>query len=127
VALQEARWDELLAWARRRFDVDFCTTSGIVHVPQPDATVRQLAHAVAAFEPFHLAGLAPLVTTGGSLVVALAVAEGALTPERAWQAVTIDERWQLEQWGRDSEAEAALEARKRDFFAAARFLELLGG
>ena len=37
----------------------------------------------------------------------------------------VDDRWQLEQWGADAEAEATLENRQRDFFAAARFLELL--
>jgi chaperone required for assembly of F1-ATPase len=39
--------------------------------------------------------------------------------------VSIDERWQLEQWGVDAEAEIALENRSRDFFAAARFLDFL--
>jgi len=66
-----------------------------------------------------------LVTIGGSLVAALAVLEKAITPDEAWAAVSIDERWQLEQWGVDSEAEIALENRSRDFFAAARFLDLL--
>ena len=45
--------------------------------------------------------------------------------EKAWESVTIDDQWQAEQWGRDSEAEAALEARKRDFLGAARFLDCL--
>ncbi|MGN6155185.1 MAG: ATP12 family chaperone protein [Sphingomicrobium sp.] len=125
VARQEESWDELLAWARRRFDVDFCTTSGIVHVDQPDATVGRLAQAVASFDAFRLAALSPLVTISGSLVAALAVAEGHLPAEEAWDAVTVDEQWQREQWGADAEAEAALEARKRDFLAAARFLELI--
>lgn len=125
VARQEKSWDELLGWARRRFDVDFCTTSGIVHVAQPESTVQQLSHAVSTLGPFELAGVAPLVTIGGSLVAALAVVEEQMSPEQAWQAVTIDEQWQAEQWGADAEAEAALEARRRDFFAAARFLELL--
>ena len=124
-ARQEESWDELLAWARRRFDVDFCTSSGIVHVAQPEATVHRLAHAVSSVDAFHLAGLSPLVTIGGSLVAALAVLEGHLPPADAWHAVTIDEQWQREQWGADAEAEAALEARRSDFFAAARFLELL--
>ena len=125
VARQEQSWDRLLSWARRRFDVDFNRTCGIVHVPQPDATTQRLAHAVAAIDPFRLAGLSPLVTIGGSLVAALAVLESAMTPEEAWDAVTIDDRWQLEQWGADAEAEALLEARRRDFFAAAQFLGLL--
>jgi len=126
VARQEALWDDLLGWARRRFDVDFAITDGLIHVAQPAATVERLSYAVAALDAFHLAGLSPLVTIGGSLIAALAELEGAMSPEAAWQAVSIDEQWQLEQWGADAEAEAAFDARRRDFFAAARFLQLLG-
>ena len=32
---QEQGWDPLLAWARRRYDVDFRTTTGVIHVEQP--------------------------------------------------------------------------------------------
>jgi chaperone required for assembly of F1-ATPase len=125
VARQSKAWDALLDWARRRFDVDFQTTAGLLHVPQPAATVDRLGHAVAALDPFRLAGLSPLVTIGGSLVAALAVIEKAITPEQAWDAVSVDERWQLDQWGSDSEAEQVLANRRRDFLAAAQFLELL--
>lgn len=125
VSRQTAKWDELLAWARRRYDVDFSTTSGILHVPQPQATIERLDHAVAALDPFRLAGLSPLVTLGGSLIAGLAVLEKAITAEAAWDAVSVDERWQLEQWGGDAEADAALENRRRDFLSAARFLQLL--
>jgi chaperone required for assembly of F1-ATPase len=124
-ASQAESWDALLGWARRRFDVDFVTTTGLVHVAQPKATVERLSHEVAALDPFRLAGLSPLVTIGGSLVAALAVLEGALAPGQAWEAVSIDERWQIEKWGADAEAEAALANRRQDFLAAARFLELL--
>lgn len=122
---QNESWDVLLGWARRRYDIDFATTSGILHVAQPKATVQRLGHALAALDPFRLAGLSPLITIGGSLVAALAVLENGFTVDQAWQAVSIDERWQLEQWGSDAEAELALQNRQRDFFAAARFLELL--
>lgn len=125
VQRQAESWDALLGWARRRFDVDFATTCGVIHVDQPPATVARLSHAVASLDPFRLAGLSPLVTTGGSLIAALAVLEGALTPDEAWAAVTVDDKWQMEQWGADAEAETALENRRHDFFAAARFLELL--
>ena len=89
------------------------------------STIERLDHAVAALDAFRLAGLSPLVTIGGSLVAGLAVVEKAITPEVAWQAVSIDERWQLEQWGDDAEGAAAMENRRRDFFAAACFLQLL--
>ena len=104
---------------------DFACPTGIMHVPQPADTVRKLGHAVAALDPFRLAGLSPLVTIGGSLVAGLAVLEEMMPAEDAWEAVSLDDRWQLEQWGDDPEAHAALDARRRDFLAAARFLELL--
>ena len=125
VERQAGTWDPLLAWARRRFDVDFVTTSGLMHVPQPPATIEQLSHAVGTLDSFRLAGLSPLVTIGGSLIAALAALEKAMTSDEAWAAVSVDERWQLEQWGVDSEAEVSLENRRRDFLSAARFLDLL--
>ena len=126
VERQQQGWDPLLAWARRRYDVDLATTSGLIHIPQPPATVDRLVHEVTALDPFRLAGLSSLVTIGASLIAGLAVLEKAIPTEEAWAAVSLDERWQLEQWGSDAEAQKALENRRRDFLAAARFLELLG-
>ena len=125
VGRQGEQWDALLGWARRRFDVDFAVTTGITHVEQPAATVERLAHAVSTLDDFCLAGLSPMVTAGGSLVAALAVAEGAWQPDRAWAAVSVDDEWQRERWGSDAEAEKALEGRREDFLAGARFIELL--
>ena len=125
VSVQETAWDALLAWARRRYDIDFAITQGVAHVAQPAGTVEQLRHAVEALDAFHLAGLSPLVEIGGSLVAALALLERAITPGQAWDAVSIDERWQIEQWGADDEAERVIENRRREFLGGARFLELL--
>jgi chaperone required for assembly of F1-ATPase len=122
---QAAAWDPLLQWARRRFDIDFVLGTGVIHIAQPDATVARLRQEVAALDPWRMAALSPLVTIGGSLVVALAVVEDAVPVDQAWAAVSLDDAWQLEKWGADSLAEAALDSRRRDFLAAARFLDLL--
>jgi chaperone required for assembly of F1-ATPase len=103
VERQAESWNALLAWARRRYDVDFACISGVMHVPQPEETVRKLSHAVAMLDAFRLAALSPLVTIGGSLVAGLAVLEEMMPAEDAWEAVSLDERWQLEQWGDDPE------------------------
>ena len=126
VAREAAAWDPPLAWARARFDVAFQVTTGIVHVPQPPATLSRLAEAVGARDPFALAGLSPLVTVAGSLVLALAVAEGAMGVEEAFAAATVDETYQAEWWGEDELATQAREARRADFKAGAGFLTLLG-
>jgi chaperone required for assembly of F1-ATPase len=125
VERQAAAWDPLLAWARRRYDVDFTVTSGIIHRPQPAATVERLAGAVAARDPFRLAALSPLVTISGSLVIALALTEGEIGLAPAWAAANVDEAWQAEQWGEDPLATQPLENRRREFEAAYRFLTLL--
>ena len=125
IEAQAQAWDPLLQWARRRFDVDFRVTHGVAPVDQPQATLDRLGAAVHALDPFRLAAMSPLVTVGGSLVAALALLEGAVATDEAWEAVSLDERWQLEQWGSDDEAEKALAAREADFRAGARLIRLL--
>lgn len=125
VARQAARWDPVIAWARSRYDIDLRIVNGIVHQPQPEASLARLRLAVAARGAFVLAGLSPLVTVSGSLLIALALDEGALGLDAAWEAAALDDLWQLEHWGDDAEAAKALAARRHDFEAGARFLTLL--
>jgi chaperone required for assembly of F1-ATPase len=125
VERQDRIWNPLLGWARTRFGIEIETTTGVMHRPQPQETLDQLGRAVAARGPFQLAGLAPLVTISGSLIIALALAEGAIGLEPAWEAAMLDEAWQAEQWGADPLAAASLENRRREFESAYRFLTLL--
>ncbi|KAI1693800.1 putative ATP synthase mitochondrial F1 complex assembly factor 2-like [Ditylenchus destructor] len=67
------------------------TTTGVMHRAQSPETVAKLADAVAALSPFQLAALSPLVTVTGSLIAALALLEGAATPEDIWSAANLDE------------------------------------
>jgi chaperone required for assembly of F1-ATPase len=122
---QAEAWDPLLEWAAARYDVAFNVTAGIVHLAQPPATLERLAAATAARDPFALAGLSPLVTISGSLVAALAVAEGAMAPDVIWSATIVDELWQAERWGEDTLATQTMAARREEFLAAAEFLALL--
>jgi chaperone required for assembly of F1-ATPase len=125
VERQSKQWDALLDWARQRFDIELETVCGVMHRPQPPASVNQLAAAVAARDAFRLAGLSPLVTVSGSLIIALALAEGTISLDAGWAAATLDEQWQAEQWGEDPLAAAAIAARRSDFESAYRFLTLL--
>lgn len=125
VRRQAESWDSLLDWGRRRFDVDFEIVRGIMHRPQPQRTVEQLGMAIASRGPFQLAGLSPLVTIAGSLLIALALDEGEIGLEAAWAAATLDEAWQAENWGEDALAAVAMEARRAEFESGYRFLKLL--
>lgn len=124
VRRQADLWDPLLDWARGRYDAALAVTRGILPTSQSPEAVARLGQAVAARSPFVLAGLSPLVTISGSLVIALALAEGAIDVDRAWAAAQLDELWQAEQWGEDPLAKAGRDARQGDFVAAARFADL---
>lgn len=125
IARQAAEWDPLLAWVRERYDVHVELATGIMHRPQPEATVTRLRDAVCARTPFELAALSPIITIGGSLIVGLALVEGAFDPDRLWSAVNLDELWQEQLWGEDALAVQAREARRREWDAAVRFLDVL--
>jgi chaperone required for assembly of F1-ATPase len=125
VERQASLWDPPLDWARDRYDVHFEIAAGVMHRAQPDTTIERLGAAMAARPAFELAPLSPIVTITGSLVLALALAEGALDADAVWAAANLDEDWQAEQWGKDDLAIDARETRRRDFEAAVKFLSLV--
>lgn len=125
VARQAEVWDPILAWARARYDVGFVLVEGIMHRPQPSETLARLSEALAARNTFELAALSQIVTISGSLVIALAVLEGELAPDPAFDAAHLDELWQAEEWGEDDFALDQRAAHRADFLAACDFLRLL--
>jgi chaperone required for assembly of F1-ATPase len=126
VRRQAEGWQPLLEWLSRRYDVALAVTSGIMAIRQSDEALVRLKAVVAARDPLRLAALHALTTASGSLVIALAVAEGEIDAGQAFDLSHIDETVQAEQWGEDAEAAAAREAVRQDILASGRFLALLG-
>ena len=84
-----------------------------------------LRDAVAAHTDLALSALYNLTHTSGSLVIALAVAEGRLTSEGASAAAQVDELYQVERWGDDPLAVKHRDGVAKDIDAGTRFLALL--
>lgn len=127
VARQAELWQPWLDWAAARHGAPLLVTEGIVHVAQPAASLAALASAVARLSPLALAALGVAVPALGSLVLGLALHEGALDGAGAHDLATIDERFQEEMWGRDSEAEKRRANLREDVVLAGRLLDLLRG
>lgn len=125
VAHQAAHWDPWLDWARARYDIDFTLVTGIIHRPQPMATLARIQAAYRAIDPLALAALNPVVTISGSAIIGLAVFEDAMNADAAWAIGHLDELWQAEQWGKDPLAEAGHKERQGDLAAAVGMLRLL--
>lgn len=126
VRSQAAVWDPILGWAERRYDVRFNRATGVMPASQPPMTLARLAAVVGMLPPFRLAGLHPIVTVSGSLLIGLAVLDGALGPAGAWEAGAHDELWQAKQWGEDELAAKSRTDRRASLEAGALMLELLG-
>lgn len=126
LAAEQARgWDPLLDWAREALGAPLVPTAGVIPVAQPAESLARLGRIVRGFPVFELTALHDLVSIPGSLILGLAVAAGRLDPEACWHLSRIDEEWQIAEWGRDDEAQAAAEARRRDLGTAAAFLRLV--
>jgi len=126
VALQNERWNPVLAWAAASLGARFTLAEGIVHVKQSDealGAVRDAAGKLA--RPFALTAAASATNIGGSALIALALSDGALSGGEAWNAAHVDEQWNVSQWGEDAEMQRRLAARHAAFSAAARMLSLL--
>ena len=122
---QVSVWNPILDWAERRYGVEFTPVVGIVHRSQPVATLVKLAAALGTLDGYRLVAMQPLVTITGSLVIALALEQGALSEDSAWAASELDELYQVEHWGEDELAAQARQHRREAFTAALRFLRLL--
>lgn len=122
---QTVAWDPWLAWATEELDAPLKQGAGVMHIAQPEASLFNLAQAVKRCGPWTLTGLSELVTISGSLVLGLAVQQGAIAAQDAWPLSRIDEDWNIEKWGDDEDAAALAARRQADFLNAARVLSLL--
>ncbi|CTQ50125.1 ATP12 family chaperone protein [Jannaschia donghaensis] len=124
IARQAAAWDPMLDWAATALGAPLKVTQGIMHVPQPTASIVALRTRVDAMTAWQLTALSEFVTLSGSLILALAAMEGR-DPDDLWPLSRIDEDWQAEQWGEDEEEAARIAVKRGAFAQAGRFLELL--
>ena len=125
VRRQVEHWQALLDWASHRFDVSLRTTTGIMAIEQSAQSLAIFARVVDQLDPWRLTALANITATAGSLVIALALLEGRLTPEAAAAAAQLDELYQAERWGEDAEAATRRQGQAREIADAARFVTLL--
>jgi chaperone required for assembly of F1-ATPase len=124
-ARQAAAWDPWLQWGARALGAPLVVVTGVMHQRQPAPSLAALRRAVAQQDAFGLTALHEVVALSGSLILGLAVAEGALDAAAAWELSRLDEAWQIEHWGLDAEAAAAAERRREAFLRAAEMLGML--
>lgn len=128
-ARQQQVWEPLLSAFEAAHGVTLVRVSGVLHRPQPPATLAVLRARMLTLDPFQLAGLEAMTKLAASLVTGLSALDAAHEDEplALWQAACLEEEWQAELWGRDWEAEERREKREADFLRACAFARLSRG
>lgn len=123
---QAKAWDPILSYAAERLGARFICREGVTFVAQPaQATDTVRAKVEDIGSPFALASLATMTALTGSVLIALALADGAITLDEAWAAAHIDEDFQARRWGEDPEAMARRDRRFAEMAAAERLWRLI--
>jgi chaperone required for assembly of F1-ATPase len=124
-ARQHQAWQGLIDWAAARYGARLEVTEGVIPKRQKMTVLNAFAAAVADYDDFRLTALHTATAACGSLVIALALAEGHIGHDDAFAASQLDESFQIEAWGEDAEAAQRRRALAADIEATARFLALL--
>lgn len=103
VVRQREAWDPWLDWAARELGVRLAATAGIAAVEQEEAAIERLRALLAEFDPLSLVGLHAAARVTHSIVLALALARGALDADEAFRLAHLEELWEIEQWGEERE------------------------
>jgi chaperone required for assembly of F1-ATPase len=104
VARQHAGWDPVLDWVSQRHGAQMRVSQGLDHVDHPPQTLAALRWPLEGLDAFTLGAMHVIASVTGSLVLALAVLDEALSGARAFELSRLDETYQAEKWGQDAEA-----------------------
>lgn len=125
VERQQAVWRPLVDWVAERHGAELQVASGVLPIRQDEAALAALRNAVAGFDNFRLVALSVATGTAGSLVIGLALVEGRLDAEAAFEAAQLDETYQIAEWGEDEIAEQRRAQLRIEFGHVERFVRAL--
>lgn len=121
---QHTSWQPLLDWAATDLDAPLAVTSGVIAVNQPETALAALRRHLGGYDLWRLTATQAAAAAAGSLILAMALAEGRLDGEQVFALSQLDETFQIEQWGEDYEAADRRAALMRDILAAEKLLSL---
>lgn len=114
VARQNGSWDKILAWAGNLFGISFQITTSITPLNQPEKTVSAIVRQIESLDNFQLLCFYKFSSLTTSVLLGLAVIKGFLSAQDAFRLSRLDENFQNEFWGKDSEAEKAMNTALQD-------------
>ncbi len=115
VKRQADAWDEALSWFEGVYGHHLNVTSGIMNVAQDPSMTKTMEAALQKMSLQDVFALCSFTQLTGSAVLALAIVQDAISPEKAFSMSRLDETFQAEKWGEDEEAQAREAMLKQSF------------
>lgn len=120
-ARQQEVWEPIVSAMEAHLGTKFVRISGIIHRPQGEETLAALREELTGQSPFALAPIEMMTHLAASLITGISAAQPDADALALWNAASLEEEWQAEEWGRDEEAEERREKRTADFLRAREF------
>lgn len=122
---QQELWQPIIDWCAHRYDISFAISRSVMPVAQSPETTARLRAVFEAHDDLWLAGLSSATDSAGSLILALALAEGEKNAASVFEAAELDVTHQAATWGVDPVTQARQEKVRFDLEACERWFELL--
>ena len=128
VKRQNICWNPIIESLEKRYKLSFNITYGLSPFNQEDNTLLGLRHILMGTKYaniLRLAGIMRFVDLSGSLLLSLAVSEKEIDIETAYEAIFLDDIFQIERWGKDEEAVNRLSVLKKEIQEVGHYFTLL--
>lgn len=124
-AEQHRRWNPMLEWAASQHGIKLETGAGVMPIKQADDTLKTAEGLLTDKDDFRLAGLYNLISLSGSFIIGVAIEQGRVAAEEGFDLAFLDELWQAQKWGSDTEADDRRKMIKQNMIEASAYLSLL--
>lgn len=121
---QEVVWQPVLDWVTKTHGIALETGSGLMPLSQSGDTVPRMEKVLSAQEDLPLTALQASAALTGSLALALALVGQKLSGRETFAAAQLDETWQMEQWGEDTDALERRSKLEADLLSVEQFMGL---
>lgn len=126
LAIRQANlWQPVLDRLDREDGIRLEVTIGITPIAQPAESMTRLRNVLESANEWELTAIQALAAALGSVVLSISIWRGWLSAEDAFLTAHIDEDYQEQRWGTDSEAIARRDVLRTDVLSAGTFLDLL--
>ena len=118
---QAQLWQPILDWVSNRHGIVLGVTHDIAPIDQDPEQLSRITELVGQFDPYQLTTVSQVTSLCGSVIIALALLADEIDESGAWAAGALDEHFQIETWGEDTEAMISLAAKRWALAASVRF------